>query len=160
MEYPKTIRNFYRSRCDTTVLLMITIVWFFLNCQNKIVTIKEVKGTDWEQYIGKPISVEGIFVKDTIPMLVTDLKIVIANVPMPDTQYLLLSGKKVESIDPQKFGGAKILISGKLLRINKDQFKYVSDKVVLDVLSYEILEVPEYPYAPEVQNMAPDSLHP
>ena len=160
MGYYRTTRYFDRSRREITAMLVLTMAWFFINCQNNIVTIQEIKGTEWEQYIGKSTTVEGIFIKDTLPMLVTNLKIVTANVPMPYNQYLLLYGEEMDSIDPQKFGGARMFISGKVWKVEKDQIKYAIDKVILEVLSYEILEVPDLPYAPKVQNVEQDSLNP
>ena len=90
-------------------------------------------------------------------MLVTDLKIVIANVPMPYDQYLLLSGKEIDKINPQKYGGAKIRVSGKVQKVRRKEVKYAGEKVVLEVLSYKILKVPKVPYIPKVQHMKRDS---
>lgn len=151
------MKYFERIRSGITAILLLMSVWVFIDCQNNIITIHELKGSNKEQYVGKPATVIGIFVKDPLPMLVTDLKVVTVNMPMPYEQYLLLSSKEVDKIDPQKYGGAKIRVSGLVRTVKSEEIKYTGEEVILEVLSYKILEAPEIPYSPKMQDMKRDS---
>jgi parallel beta-helix repeat protein len=110
--------------------------------------ISDLKGPDWSKYVGKEVTVEGIFVRDPLPMLVTDLDIVRVNMPMPDDQYILLIGNEAEEIDPRRYGGAKLRLKGLVTEID-DSSKYGDEYVAIESISYEMLERLEE-YAPEI----------
>lgn len=110
--------------------------------------ISDLKGPDWSNYVGKEVTVEGIFVRDPLPMLVTDLDIVRVNMPMPDDQYILLIGNDAEEIDPLRYGGAKLRLKGLVAEID-DSSKYGDEYVAIETISYEMLERLEE-YAPEI----------
>jgi hypothetical protein len=78
----------------------------------ELVTIADLKGPGWDRYLDKIVTVEGIFVRDPLPMLVTDLDIVKLNMPMPEDHYLVLTGNNAEEIEPEEFGGAKLKVTG------------------------------------------------
>ncbi|MGD2086654.1 MAG: hypothetical protein PVH61_10755 [Candidatus Aminicenantes bacterium] len=61
-----------------------------------ILQIPDLKRPGWEKYVGKTVTTEGIFVRDPTPMLITDIKIVLANMPMPKDQYILLTGNQAK----------------------------------------------------------------
>jgi hypothetical protein len=112
----------------------------------RTVAIAELKGPDWEDYVGRVAEVEGIFVRDPLPMLVTDLDMVLANMPMPEEQYLLLVGEAADDIDPQGYGGAKLRVRGTV--VGASQIAYEGQHVALSVSSYEML-ARLTPYAPQ-----------
>ena len=157
-ELIKGMRNVEKTRFAYTFLILITLILLLIDCQNNITTIEELKSPGGSKFIGKSATVEGIFVKDPFPMLVTDLNIVTANVPMPYNQYLLLSGKEADKINPHKYGGGKVRISGIVKSVNSEQIEYNNEKLVLEVLVYKIMEVPKIPYSPTVQPTKSDSL--
>ena len=160
MEHIRAIGYSYGIRRRMMAILMLAIAWFLVGCQTNTVMIRDLKGADWKRYAGKAATVQGIFTKDPLPMLVTELKIVTVNMPMPFDQYLLLSGKEGDKIDPQKYGGTRMLVSGKVRKVKKEEAEYEGERVVLEVLSYKILEDPDVPYAPKVQHKKPDPPNP
>ena len=105
----------------------------------EVETIEHLKGPEWSRYVGKTVTVEGIFVRDPLPMLVTDLDIVIVNMPMPKDQYIILVGKEAEEIDPKEYGGQRLRITG-IVSLLDDPKIYGFEDVVIEVTSYEIIE--------------------
>ena len=75
------------------------------------ITIPELKGPEMERYLGETVTVVGIFVCDPALMLVTDMRLMRDDTPIPDDQYVLLSGDEAEQIDPE-FCGAKLRVTG------------------------------------------------
>ena len=55
---------------------------------------------------------EGVFVRDPLPMLVTDPEVVRVNTPMPEDSYIILSGAAAEAIDPAVYGGQRLRVTG------------------------------------------------
>jgi hypothetical protein len=76
--------------------------------------IRELKGPEWERFLDQTVTVEGIFVRDPLPMLVTDLDIVLKNERMPEDQYILLAGDAAERIDPDQYGGHRLRVTGQV----------------------------------------------
>jgi hypothetical protein len=105
----------------------------------EVETIEHLKGPEWSRYVGKTVAVEGIFVRDPLPMLVTDLDIVIVNMPMPKDQYIILVGKEAEEIDPKEYGGQRLRITGVVSPLDDPKI-YGFEDVVIEVTSYEIIE--------------------
>ena len=135
-------------------VLAICFCFFFIACppsQEGTLTIGDLKGPNWREYIGKKVSVEGIFVRDSVPMLVTDLKFVLANMPMPEKEYILLVGQQADSIDPKDYGGARLKVEGSVKAI-EDSIK--DGYAVLDSIKYEFIsrETAYYPviYVPDI----------
>jgi hypothetical protein len=108
-------------------------------------TIEELKGPGWEKYVSQTVTVEAIFVRDPLPMLVTDLDLVLINMPIPEDQYILLVGEEAEGIDPEEYGGAKLRLTGRV--VTADEIQYEGEYVALADVSYEMLERLE-PYSP------------
>ena len=79
------------------------------------VAIPDLKGPRCADYLGKTVTMEGIFVKDPVPMLVTNLDIVLKNQVMPEDQYVILIGDEAEAIDGDEYGGAIIRLTGKIV---------------------------------------------
>lgn len=104
------------------LLLMVTAVLLFSCVQEPqeptpvpvTTTIQELKGRGMEDYIGQWVTVEGIFVRDPVPMLVTNLDYVQMNMPIPESEYVLLSGKEAEEIDPGILGGGTLQVTGEV----------------------------------------------
>ena len=76
------------------------------------VQIRNLRGSQCSDYVGKTVSVEGIFVRDPRPMLVTSLDIVMKNEVMPVDEYIPLTGEIADAIDDNEYGGAKLKITG------------------------------------------------
>ncbi len=102
--------------------------------------IGDLKGPGWEKYVGKTVTLEGIFVRDPLPMLVTDLKIVLVNMPMPKDQYIVLTGGESEEINPKEYGGAKLKVTGIVTQLD-DPKNYGEENVGIKVISYELIEM-------------------
>lgn len=102
----------------TILTFLLVVVSLLFNCHptkpkpGEIIPIPELKGPGWERYVNKTVTIEGIFVRDPLPMLVTSLDIVIVNMPMPKDQYILLFGDAADRIDPNDLGGAKLHVTG------------------------------------------------
>jgi hypothetical protein len=105
----------------------------------EVETIEHLKGPEWSRYVGKTVTVEGIFVRDPLPMLVIDLDIVIVNMPMPKDQYIILVGKEAEEIDPKEYGGQRLRITGIVTPLEYFE-NYRGENVGIEVISYEIIE--------------------
>ena len=127
------------------VIVLILMVFIFMGCQRPM--IEDLKGPDWEKYVGKSVTVEAIFVRDPLPMLVTDLNIVLVNTPMPANQYIILTGKEAENIDQKKYGGAKLSLSG-IVKAVEDTIKYKGENVTISEAFYEVIERPLEYYHP------------
>lgn len=105
----------------------------------EIETIGHLKGPEWSRYVGKIVIVEGIFVRDPLPMLVTDLDIVIVNMPMPKDQYIILVGKEAEEIDTKEYGGQRLRVTGIVTPLEYFE-NYRGENVGIEVISYKIIE--------------------
>jgi hypothetical protein len=113
-----------------------------------ILQIPDLKRPGWQKYAGKTVTIEGIFVRDPLPMLVTDIKIVLANMPMPKDQYILLIGNQAQEIDPKQYGGAKLKITGEVNAVDDANVKNIGDYVVITVFKFEFIEL-IHKYLPE-----------
>jgi hypothetical protein len=118
-------------------------------------TIRELKGPDWRKYVGTTVTIEGIFVRDPLPMLITDLGIVKVNMPMPEDGYIILIGNQAEEIDPEEYGGAKLRLTGLVEEID-DSKNYLNEYVAIQVIAHELLERVEV-YNPKLMLLA---IHP
>jgi len=110
-------------------------------------TIPDLKGPNWPDYVDQTVTVEGIFVRDPLPMLVTELDIVLMNKKMPDEKYILLLGANAQEIDPDDFGGAKLRLKG-IVKAVDDSEQYALQYVGITVISYEMIEKLR-PYVPK-----------
>ncbi|UCG07357.1 MAG: hypothetical protein JSV83_01500 [Desulfobacterales bacterium] len=117
-------------------------VWSFTT--TTLVTIGDLKRPGREQYLGRMVTIEGIFVPHPLPMLVTDLDVVLANMPMQEDQYILLVGNQAKEIDPQEFGGAKLSLTGVVLAPDAPLGPTAAG-LKIDVILVELLELVE-PY--------------
>jgi len=107
-------------------------------------SISDLKGPDWMKYVGTVVTVEGIFVRDPIPMLLTDLDIVKVNSPMPEDQYIILAGDQAEDIDPAEYGGAKLKVTGNVVAMNPPVDP--SEHVAVDLTRWEVVDFVERYY--------------
>jgi len=129
-------------------------------CPRLELTIGGLKSPGWEKYIGEIVTVEGIFVRDPLPMLVTDLDIVKVNMPMPEDKYIVLVGNNAWEVDPAVYGGAKLRVTGPVKPVD-DPDNYVGEYVAIQVAAYELLERRER-YNPTIilYNILPAILQP
>lgn len=130
----------------TLGILLLLLVFPLSSCKKppKIQTIAELKGPQWREFVGKTVTIEAIYVRDPLPMLVTDLDIVLMNMPMPEDQYIVLTGEVAEKMDPQEYGGAKIKLRGQVETV-EDTVKYFGEYVLVRVIDYMFLErITEY----------------
>jgi hypothetical protein len=113
-----------------------------------IVPIAKLKMPEWEEFAGQEVTVEGIFVRDPVPMLVTDLDAVLVNVPIPEGKYILLAGEVAENIPAEKYGGAYLRLVGEVVAAEKavDRAPYAA----LASVSYEMVAREFVPYYPEL----------
>ncbi len=148
------------------------IIFFLLLCSvctisgclettTEIVNIMELKGPDWQDYIDKEVTVEGIFVKDPLPMLVTTLDIMKTNLELPDEHFIRLSGVPIQEITPEKYGGRELRVKGVIKVIGNDNDTHVNltkSLMGLDVVSFESIRLVDE-YNPEIQSIEihPDS---
>jgi hypothetical protein len=89
--------------------------------------------------VGQTVTVEGIFVPHPLPMLVTDIDVVLVNTPMQEDQFILLVGSVAEEIDPEEFGGAKLSLTGVVLDPN-DPLGPAEAGPKIEVVSIELIE--------------------
>jgi len=108
-------------------------------CRREIPSISHLKGPDWMIYTGTVVTIEGIFVRDPLPMLVVDLDLVRVNMPMPDDQYIILIGNQAEEMDAEEYGGAKLRLTG-LVEAIDDAVNYAGEYVAIQVIGHELLE--------------------
>ncbi len=80
----------------------------------EVIPIHELKGPEWERFLDQTVTVEGVFVRDPLPMLVTDLDVVLKNQRMPEDCYILLVGDAAEGIDPDEYGGHLLRVTGQV----------------------------------------------
>ena len=111
-----------RKAFSVTIAMLIIIVFIAGACQPvptetppepvpKVTTsIQELKQVGIEKYLGEEVVVEGVFVANPVPMLVTNLDYVLMNHPIPDQEYILLKGEAVDKLDPRELGGATIRV--------------------------------------------------
>lgn len=123
------------------VFLKIIIIGYLQEPRpsEEIETIGHLKGPEWSEYIGKTVTIEGILVRDPLPMLVTNLDIVIVNMPMPKDQYIILVGKEAEEIDPKEYGGQRLRVKGIVTPLEYFE-NYRGENVGIEVISYKIIE--------------------
>ncbi len=135
----------FKSFLIVVILGIVFLTVITISClqeprtSEEVETIEHLKGPEWSRYVGKTVAVEGIFVRDPLPMLVTDLDIVIVNMPMPKDQYIILVGKEAEEIDPKEYGGQRLRITGVVSPLDDPKI-YGFEDVVIEVTSYEIIE--------------------
>lgn len=134
-------KSFFIMAILCIVFLRVIIIGYLQEPRpsEEIETIGHLKGPEWSRYVGKTVAVEGIFVRDPLPMLVTDLDIVIVNMPMPKDQYIILVGKEAEEIDPKEYGGQRLRVIGIVTPFEYFE-NYRGENVGIEVISYEIIE--------------------
>ncbi len=101
-------------------------------------TIASLKKPGWESHVGEPVTLEGVFVRDPLPMLVTELDVVKINQPMPESRYIVLLGNNAQEISSAEYGGARLKVTG-LVRAVDDEENYMGEYVALEVISFEMV---------------------
>jgi hypothetical protein len=119
------------------------------------VAIADLKGDDWRRFVGETVTVEGIFVRDPLPMLVTDLEHVLVNMPMPATVYIVLADSVADEMNPEELGGATVSVTGTVNAAPDDE-KYKGQTVVLAVDKFAFIERVTI-YAPKFVDIPPQA---
>lgn len=75
------------------------------------------RSADFAKIGTKPVILEGYFVHDPMPMLLTDMKWYYANTIMPDSVYVPLKGDAADMMkqNPEKYFGALVHLDGDLM---------------------------------------------
>jgi hypothetical protein len=118
------------------------------------VPIAKLKVPEWEEFVGQEVTVEGIFVRDPLPMLVTELEAMLVNMPMPEEKYILLAGEVAENIPAEKYSGATMRLTGEVVAAEKavDKAPYAA----LASVYYELVAREFVPYYPEIYRVRID----
>jgi hypothetical protein len=114
------------------------------------ITIPDLKGENREKYVGQEVTVEGIFVNDPVPMLVTKLDFVLMNMPIPETEYVLLDPKQAEEIDAAELGGANMKLKG-IVEIFEQQG--IVEQIIISQFRFEVVDMPLDIYNPRIQDI-------
>ena len=112
--------------------------------------IPDLKGENRERYIGQEVTVEGIFVNDPVPMLVTNLDYVLMNMPIPETEYVLLDPEQAREIDAAELGGAKLKVQGTVEILEE---RGIVDQIIISQFRFEVVERPVELYNPRIQDI-------
>ncbi|MBN1267307.1 MAG: hypothetical protein JXA25_17585 [Anaerolineales bacterium] len=134
----------------------------------EVFSIPDLNRFGEEKYLDRIVTVEGVFVADPIPILVTDLDYVLVNSPVPDLEYILIKGDIAEDIDPEKYGGATLEVRGSVKSATEDDEDDRAEglpPIFLEVHEYTALKVLAEPYFPttaapvwfDADNIAPVS---
>jgi len=111
-----------KTSVQKNVLLFAFLLIIALGCKthkkNETLTIDKVKeaaANGDKKLMESDIIIEGYFWNETVPLLITDLKLLDINTPLPEQKFILLSGPGIEKIlVDEKFSGAYIRITGKV----------------------------------------------
>lgn len=90
--------------------------------------ISDIKSEKWRSFIGKEMTLEGYFVDRPVPMLITSMELLLINSPIPQENYIRLTGKPIEGLDPEKFYGAYVKISGTVGVSKGERIKIMQEK--------------------------------
>lgn len=109
-----------------SIVLLITAVLFGCNFKDKnkkeipssddgaTLTITEFKNNVSTKSLtsSEKVTVEGYYWNETTPMLISDMKLLEINTPIPEDKYMLLNGKGIESIKGMNnYQGAKVKVT-------------------------------------------------
>lgn len=128
-----TIKNqlIMKTKKIVSLLLMFFLIFGSLDAQikrniSKQITLQPIKiktalnitrSVDFAKIGTKPVILEGYFVHDPMPMLLTDMKWYYANTIMPDSVYVPLKGDAADLMkqNPEKYFGALVHLDGDLI---------------------------------------------
>ena len=123
------------------VLLLVICLSCQTSRQQQVTPIKRIKeiSRDTSSFAPEKVgeneyTVEGYFFKDPVPILVTDLKWVQINSPMPDSVFIVLGGAILDSFNrnPERYQGSYIRIRGRIIArensiIQTDSIRFNAD---------------------------------
>ncbi|MEX2737462.1 MAG: hypothetical protein Q6356_000105, partial [Candidatus Wukongarchaeota archaeon] len=81
--------------------------------EEEVLNISDLFGEDfqnWEDFVGKDVTVQGYYVNDSTPMLVSNLDLVMLDLDLPEDNYLPLTGDV--TINGTLYNGAFVEIDG------------------------------------------------
>jgi hypothetical protein len=161
-------RSNRRSKTVAAVTAIV-VVWALLSCAPQAtptkapeakpaeeameVAIEDLKGAEWQNYVGQTVKVKGVFVRDPTPVLVTDLEVVLVDMMMPEPTYLVLTGEVAEGINPEKYGGATLSVTGQVVSLRREVGEQEEYPAVA-IISYAMLPPgPKVPYNPRIRTI-------
>ena len=106
-------------------------------------TISQVKSKNWRKYLGKSITLQGYFVDRPAPMLVSSMDLLNINTPIPEKEYIRLTGRGIEGLKPEKFYGAYVALDG-VVSVSKDKERKIMVRKFGDVSALEFI-CPDFP---------------
>ena len=126
----------------------------------KEITIASVKSVKFEEYVGKELTLKGYFVDRPVPMLLSSMHWLNINMPIPESEYIRLSGKGIEEILPEKLYGSYVMIEGKIILTDSKEIDIMRKKIG-DIYAVEficttspiILEKSESILIPKIYNL-------
>ena len=113
------------------------------------VTIADLQGERWKEFVNQRVTVSGIFVADPVPMLVTDLELVLMNMPMRPDQYLVLQGAVTRELDARKYGGARVEATGLVAALPRREGAVPAGWVALQLTAIDVIDRLR-PYHPSI----------
>ena len=134
-------------------VMLLTVFFLFTTCTKepskpKEVTIAWLKALKAEQIdkaaLEQDYVVKGYFVNETVPILISDMKLTLINSPIPDSSYILLTGKGIEEFSKEEGSyGTFIELTGKIdLRKQKEIEGFELEMICPDIP--KILRKSEY----------------
>lgn len=150
------MRQVYPMKIASLIFLFLIVVTIMPSCGGgttiiipppQDVEIRDLKGVNWQDYVGEKITVSGIYVADPVPMIVSDIDLLLINAPLPEDEFILLSGPELEKISAEDTGGAMIKLEGIVTAV-EDPKSHSDQKVTIILSIYEILDrlAVYYPY--------------
>lgn len=106
-------------------------------------TISQVKSKNWRKYLGKSITLQGYFVDRPAPMLVSSMDLLNINTPIPEKEYIRLTGRGIEGLPPEKFYGAYVALDG-VVSVSKDKETKIMVRKFGDIYALEFI-CPDFP---------------
>ena len=135
-----------KSQLIRTGVLVLLSLFLVLGCttdfnkrKEKQLAISEIKSKDGKKYIGKSITLRGFFVDRPAPMLVSSMHYLNINAPIPESEYIRLTGKGIQGLPPKKFYGAYVNLDGIVTLSTDKETKIMREKIG------DIFRVTEFP---------------
>ena len=101
--------------------------------------------SNWEDFVGEEVQVQGYYVNASGPMLVSSLDLVLLNLEMPNDTYLPLIGDI--KINSTKYSGSLVEVDGIVRASSEEKSRYPSpDRPVIEFRGYKVISPSIYPY--------------
>ncbi|MEX2721387.1 MAG: C13 family peptidase [Candidatus Wukongarchaeota archaeon] len=123
--------------------------------EEEVLNISDLFGEDfqnWEDFVGKDVTVQGYYVNDSTPMLVSNLDLVMLDLDLPEDSYLPLTGDV--TINGTLYNGAFVEIDG-TVRSSSDveSRQYSVERPLLEYKAYKVILPPISVYYPWIDRI-------